>query len=183
MASNFYNPLFENSFQRFVTTMKKSINFTLRHGSEEFEIISRKGCAFLMSNGISGEAAETQMMILWRLIIKGEEFNNSPSDKTGITICLMVENKMVTMEVMKPVEESSFLKLDELDMTIQSIRGGHEIERYLKLIKPSVDLGSCIMKDMKNLELERIAYETGADIDFYVNENNILKLSAVRSFI
>jgi hypothetical protein len=36
---------------------------------------------------------------------------------------------------------------------------------------------------VNDFDLARIAYETGADIDFYVNEDNILNLSAVRSLI
>lgn len=72
-------------------------------------------------------------------------------------------------------------KLDELDRTIQVIRGGPDpFEPYINCIQASTKLNS---DNTNDYELARIAYETGAVIDFYVNEDNILNLSAVRSLI
>ena len=164
--------------------MKKSISFKLKPGNEEFEKISRKGCAFLRENGVSGDAVQTQMMILWGLIIRGKEFDSLRPANKGMTIYLLVEKKIVTVEVRKPVGESSlhnFRKLNELDKTIQLIRGGQDpLEQYRKRLQASAKFNN---DNTNDFELARIAYETGADIDFYVNEDNILNLSAVRRLI
>jgi len=161
--------------------MKKSISFKLKPGTEEFEKINQKGCAFLKANGFSGDAVQTQMMILWGLIIRGKEFDNLRPAKTGMTIYLLVDQNLVTVEVRKPVWESSLRKLNELDKTIQLIRGGqNSFEHYIKCLQASTKFNDGYTNDF---ELARIAYETGADIDFYVNEDNILNLSAVRSLI
>ena len=159
--------------------MKKSISFKLKSGTDEIKKISQKGCTFLKANGFSGDAVQTQMMILWGLIARGNEFDNLRPLKTGMTIYFLIEKNLVTVEVRKPVGESSLCKLNELDKTIQLIRGGqYPFDPYTKFPKTPSKLN---LDNANDFELFRIAYETGAVIDFYVNENNILNLSAVRS--
>lgn len=161
--------------------MKKSIIFKMKPGTEEFAKINQKGCAFLKANGVSGDAVQTQMMILWGLIIRGKEFDNLQPAKTEMTIYLLVEKSLVTVEVRKPVGESSLRKLNELDKKIQLIRGGQDpFEEYIKCIQKTTKLHG---DNTNDFELSKIAYETGAVIDFYVNEDNILNLSAVRNLI
>lgn len=161
--------------------MKKSISFKLKPGIDDVEKISQKGCTFLEANGVSGDAVQIQMMILRELITRGKDFDNLRPVKTGMTIYLLIEKNIVTVEVRKPVGESSLCKLDELDRTIQVIRGGQDpFEPCINCIQASAKLNS---DNTNDYELARIAYETGAVIDFYVNEDNILNLSAVRSLV
>lgn len=159
--------------------MKNSISFKLKSGPDEIEKVNQKGCTFLKANGFSGDAVQTQMMILWGLITRGNEFDNLCLLKTGMTIYFLIEKNLVTVEVRKPVGESSLCKLNEFDKTIQLLRGGQYLfEPYPKFINAPSKLN---FENANDFELFRIAYETGAVIDFYVNENNILNLSAVRS--
>ena len=161
--------------------MKKSISFKFKPGNDEIEKINQKGCAFLKANGVSSDAVQIQRMILWGLITRGKDLDNLPPTKTEMTIYLLIENNQVTVEVRKQVGESSLIKLNELDKTIQLIRGGQNpFEPYIGCPQASTKLNNKIANDVK---LAQIAYETGAVIDFYVNEDNILNLSAVRSLV
>lgn len=84
------------------------------------------------------------------------------------------------MEVSKPVNESSYSRLNELDKTIQWISGYQDpFEPYtIKLSEVSAHSPN---RKTNGFELARIAYEAGAILDFYVSEDNILNLSAVRN--
>ena len=134
----------------------------------------------MRSHGVSYDAVQTQMMILRELIAKGEQFSDLQPEKNEMTVFLMVEKNSVTVEVQKPVGESSFSKLNELDKTIQLIQGCQDPfgPYIIKRREASAKLNG---DNVNDFELARIAYETGAVIDFYINENNILNLSAVKS--
>lgn len=160
--------------------MKKSINFKLKPGNDEIKKISKKGCRFLRANGFSDDVVQTQMLILRGLIARGKKFNDLRSVKTEMTIYLLIEKNSVTVEVRKPVAESSLNNLNDLDRTIQLIRGYQDpFEPYIMARQKASAKSSS--DHANDLELARIAYETGAVIDFYVNEDSILNLSAVRS--
>ena len=160
--------------------MKKSILFNLKLNDNEIDKAGKKGSNFLKSHGFSNETVQAQIMILRELINNGKKFETPSSSDSEMTVFLLVEEKAITVEVRKAVEESSQRQLNELDKTIQWIRGYQDpFEPYLKkLTEISEDSNS---SEANVIGLARIAYETGAILDFFVSEDNILNLSAVRS--
>jgi hypothetical protein len=80
---------------------------------------------------------------------------------------------------MNPINEAGFERLKELDITIQFIRGYQDpFEAFMitqKEASPNPPFGHS-----NALDLSRIAYEEMAIIDFFVNEDNYLQLSAIR---
>jgi len=84
------------------------------------------------------------------------------------------------VEVRQAVEKSFQRQLDELDKTIQWIRVyGDPFEPYMKKLREECENPN--NHKANGIGLARIAYEAGAILDFFVSEDNILNLSAVRN--
>ncbi len=160
--------------------MKKSIVFNLRLNDSEIDQAGEKGSQFLKSHGFSNETVQAQVMIIKELINNGKKFETPASLENEVTVFVLVEETAITVEVRKAIEESYQRQLDELDRTIQWIRGYQDpFEPYLKKLR---EQSANSKNDESNgIGLARIAYEAGAILDFFVSEDNILNLSAVRN--
>ena len=109
----------------------------------------------------------------------GKSLGDLRRDRHGLAR-LLVEEKTITVEVRQAVEESYQRQLNELDKTIQWIRGYQDpFEPYMKGLRANSKF-SC-NSEIDAMGLARIAYEAGAILDFFVSEDNILNLSAVRN--
>jgi hypothetical protein len=160
--------------------MKNSIMFNLKLNDNEIDKAGEKSSNFLKSHGFSNETVHAQIMILEELINNGKKFEHPTSTESEITVFLLVEEKTITVEVRKAVEESFQRQLNELDKTIQWIRiYGDPFEPYMKKLREKAENSN--NRDANGIGLARIAYEAGAILDFFVSEDNILNLSAVRS--
>jgi hypothetical protein len=159
--------------------MTKSIRFNLKPGDTEIEMVREKGSDFLKAHGFSDNTVQTQMTILHQLIRSGRKFDNLMTSENEMAVLLLIEKNAIIVEVSKPVNESSYSQLDELDKTIQSIRRWGPSKPYTigcnKICNNSRDF------EAERFELAKIAYEEGAVLDFYVSEDSILNLSAVRN--
>ena len=160
--------------------MKKSIKFNLKLNDIEIDKAGEKSSTFLKSHGFSNKTVQAQIMILRELINNGKKFENPNTLETEMTVLLFVEEKTITVEVRQAVEESFQRQLDELDKTIQWIRVyGDPFEPYMKKLREECENPN--NHEANGIGLARIAYEAGAILDFFVSEDNILNLSAVRS--
>lgn len=151
--------------------MTKSIRFNLKPDEYEIETVREKGSDFLIAHGFSDDTVKTQMTILHQLISSGRKFDNLMAPKKEMTVLLLVEKNAIVVEVSKPVNESSYSQLDELDKTIQSMRrwGNQEpFEPYTiacsEICSNSQDF------EAEGFELAKIAFEEGAVLDFYVKK-------------
>ena len=162
--------------------MTKSVRFNLKPGDYEVETVREKSSAFLKSNGFSDDTVQTQMTILHQLISSGRKFGNLMASENEMTVLLLIEKNAIIVEVSKPVHESSHSQLDKLDKTIQSIRGwGYQdfFESYA--VKYREVCENSLNFEAEGFELARVANEEGAVLDFYVSEDSILNLSAVKN--
>jgi len=160
--------------------MKNSIMFNFKLNDTEIDEAGEKGSNFLTSHGFTNDTVQAQIMILKELINNGKQFENTTAPDDEITVFFLVEDKAITVEIRKTVEESNQRQLNELDKTIQLIRGYQApFEPYIKKLRENP--GISISSDAYGIGLARIAYEAGAVLDFFVDEDNILNLSAVRS--
>ena len=162
--------------------MTKSIQFSLKRSDFEIETVREKGRKFLKSHGFSDNTVQTQMTILQQLINSGRKFDNLVASKDEMTVLLLIEENAIIVEVSKPINESSFSQLDALDKTIQSTRTWG----YQEPFKPCAIDDRQPSRNSQDFEAEgfdlaRIVYEEGAVLDFYVSEDKILNLSAVRN--
>jgi len=160
--------------------MKNSILFNLKLNDTEIDQAGKKGLSFLKSHGFTNDTVQAQIMILKELINNGKQFEKTSAPNDEITVFFLVEEKAITVEIRKPVKESNQRQLNDLDKTIQLIRGYQDpFEPYMKKLRENP--GNSINSDAYGIGLAKIAYEAGAVLDFFVDEDNILNLSAVRS--
>jgi hypothetical protein len=161
--------------------MQTSIKINLRPDGHEIDKAGEKSGDFLKSHGFSDDAIHAQVKILTELIHNGIRYGKfSPSENT-ITAHINITENTITFEVKNPVDETCFERLKELDKTIQFIKGYQDpFEAYLLKQKEASQNSTC--SEANGLGLARIACEGKAIVDFFVSEDNILNLSAVKKF-
>ena len=161
--------------------MNKSIKFKFRPNSRDIKKVSEKSTEFLRLNGFSDQTVESQDIIIRELTRKGKNLANLGSSDIEMTLLLLIDKNTITVEIKKPIKESGNEQLDNLDKTIQWIRGYQDpFEPYMIKLREASDRPNEF--DANGLELAKIAYKAGAILDFYVSEDNILNISAVRNY-
>ena len=158
--------------------MKKTMEFNLKSNIGEIKKLEQKSSNFLKYHGYSDDTVQAQIMILRELLISGKKFEDLRPSEFQTSVNLHIEDHAITVEVKKSVCESAYSKLEDLDKTIQWIRGYQDpLENYT--INLAAAYGTSHITGTNALGLARIAHEADAIIDFYVSEDNILNLSAV----
>ena len=158
--------------------MKKTMEFSLKSNGDEIKELEQKSSYFLKYQGYSDDTIQTQILILRELINSCKQFKDLRPSEFEIFVQLHIENNTITLEVKKSVCESAYGKLEELDKTIQWIRGSQDpLERYMTNIAEASDVSH--IAGTNGLGLARITQEADTIIDFYVSEDSILNLSAV----
>ena len=95
-----------------------------------------------------------------------------------VIVVINLQRDTVTIEVFNPVNKKAMKDLTRLDKTIQWIRGYQDpFEAYIERLK---EVAKKPLHDKESgIGLVRIAYEGKAWLDFFVDDNNILNVSAV----
>ena len=154
------------------------MEFSLKSNGDEIKELEQKSSYFLKYQGYSDDTIQTQILILRELINSCKQFKDLRPSEFEIFVQLHIENNTITLEVKKSVCESAYGKLEELDKTIQWIRGSQDpLERYMTNIAEASDVSH--IAGTNGLGLARITQEADTIIDFYVSEDSILNLSAV----
>jgi hypothetical protein len=117
-------------------------------------------------------------MVIGELLDNALKFGCYMNSDNMITYSIEINDEKVIMEVKNPINEHDEYHLRRLDKTIQWIRGHQNpLEAYMKKTK---EIASLPKDDPeKGFGLVRIAYEGKSIIDFYVNSENIISVSAV----
>jgi hypothetical protein len=159
--------------------VKNSIKLNVKPMGQEMEKMRQKTGSFMKSHGISDDAVHAQFRLIRELIKTATKYGNfSPAD-TEIMVNVQVDENTITVEINNPINEADFERLKELDKTIQFIRGYQDpFEAFMKTQKKASIYPP--HGHSNALDLSRIAYEENAILDFFVNEDNILQLSAIR---
>lgn len=160
--------------------IEKSITFNLSPDGGEIENAGQKSSRFLKTHGFSEEAVDIQVMILRELINNGLKYGKCKPKADKIAVNISIEENTITFEVKKSVDETCCERLKELDKAIQFIRGYQDpFEAYI--LKQKEAFQDTSSSEPNGLGLARIAYEGNAILDFFVSEDNILNLYAVRN--
>ena len=159
--------------------MTKPLNFSIKEIFDEHENFTIEIQNLLKYQKLSLAEIKTQIMIIKGLVETAVQLDDVRNNDGELTIRLFIEQKSVTVEVSKPVSESSYSRLEKMDKVIQRIRGYQcPFEPYVTVLK-EISSGSKSNQSIAQ-GLTKLACETGAVLDFFVTEDNILFLSAVR---
>ena len=143
------------------------------------EKIRRRTGNFMKSQGISDDGIHAQFRIIRELIKTGTKYGSFSSADPEIMVSVQVDENIITVEIMNPINEAGFERLKELDQTIQFIRGYQDPFEAFMRTQIETSIKSPLDHSIA-LDLSKIAYEEKAILDFFVNEDNYLQLSAIR---
>jgi ankyrin repeat protein len=159
--------------------MKKSIqsNFIFNKGEADRQM--EKIIALLKAHDCSDDFTRTQIEIIEQLIESGSHFGMENTDNLETTVSLCIEEREITVEIKRKVTESDYGKLEDLDRTIQRIRGCQTPYRpNMANFRPAHSHAK--NNSVNGFELSGLVFDAGVDFDFYVDEEDILNLFAVR---
>jgi len=160
--------------------MQPMLKLQIEPDWEEVDRVRERSAAFLGEQGLPEEAIYALSMVVCELTENAVKYGSFDTDTHEIGVTLSRGPKAVTVEVKSPVAHADDTSVGKLDYTIQWIRGYQDpFEAYLERLK------EVSMQNMTSTEsglgLVRIAYEGHSILDFYVDDQNILAVSAVYS--
>ena len=158
--------------------MERSKILNLKPKWEKIENIRVTSDQFLSQAGVSSEKVQAVTMVISELIENAIKYGCYSPSEAKIVVKINVDIDMITIEVIHPVEKGHYRHLKELDRSIQWIRGFQDpFEAYIEKVQ---EVSKKPLKDEESgLGLARIAYEGQSIIDFFLNEDNQLSVSAV----
>lgn len=121
-------------------------------------------------------------MIACELVENAIKYGNARKGREEVVLYLKLADERVLVQVTNPVNEKSRRDLRELDKTIQWARGFQDpFEAYVERVRA---ISSEPLEMSKScLGIVRIAYEGRAALDFYIDEDGSLSVSAVSTIV
>jgi hypothetical protein len=160
--------------------MQNNLTLTMKPDWDKIEGIRQSSGEFLKSNKLANNIVEAITMVVSELVENAIKYGSYHGDET-VSISLSIDKKIIIIEVTNPIDESAIPYLRHLDETIQWIRGYQDpFESYIIKLR---QISSKPFNDMESgLGLVRISFEGRSILDFYVNENKMLNVSAVYNY-
>lgn len=159
--------------------MKSAKTIIIDPNWEEIEKARNQISQFLIDNHIPENLGHAATMVFSELNENGIKYGNfNPGDRVESHVT--INGHLITIEVIHAIDPANLAHLNKLDQMIQWIRGYQDpFEAYINKLK-EISKKPISDKD-SGLGLVRIAYEGGAILDFFINEDNKLNVSAVLS--
>jgi len=160
--------------------MQSMLKLQIEPDWDEVDRVRERSAAFLGEQGLTDEAIYALSMVVCELTENAVKYGTFDSSAHEIGVTVSLGPKAVTVEVTSPVAHADDDIVGKLDYTIQWIRGYQDpFEAYLERLK---EVSTQHMTSPESgLGLVRIAYEGHSILDFYVDDQNILAVSAVYS--
>ncbi len=157
--------------------MKTEFNQIINPDWNEIDRLYNAANDFFFSY-FNAEYTEMFTMITCELAENSIKYGDFKNNINKIEINVKIIDKRIYILVKNPVGEFAKPYLTELDKTIQWVRGFQDpYEAYIERLK------EISMEPFDNnksgLGLVRISYEGRATLDFFINEEKILNVSAV----
>lgn len=155
--------------------MTTDFEFSIRPDWDEIGGANEQTEGYLRSLPLSDDSVYTCTMVVCELMENGIKYG--VADEL-IHIAVKMTDDLVRIQVENTVDSQSLSYLNELDRTLQWIRGVQDpyqafLERIRQISREPLEGGK------SNLGLIRIAHEGRANLDFILKENNRLSVSAM----
>ena len=161
--------------------MSENLALVLEPQWEQIEVVRDRCHGFLLERNLHTDVIDAVTMVACELVENAVKYGSYGDATAKITVDVEVAASGLTVEVTNPVGKEDAANLTRLDRMIQWIRGYQDpFQAYLERLK-EVSVQSMDSEE-SGLGLVRIAYEGQSIIDFYVNELDILAVSAVHQF-
>lgn len=159
--------------------MDQWLRLAVRPEWSEIEGIRGRARAFLDGFGFGPEVVDAVAMVTCELVENAIKYGEFRRPEDSIHVLIAVDAHAVTVEVKNRVSEKpQHSNLQRLDEMIQWIRGFQDpFQAYLERLK--VVSGQSLTSKESGLGLVRIAYEGQCILDFFVDAQDVLAVSAV----
>jgi hypothetical protein len=133
---------------------------------------------YLESTELSAEMANRYTMVACELTENGIKYGSFEANGAAVHVLIKLDGAGISVEVTNPIGEGTRSYLHELDHTIQWIRGFQDpFEAYIERMRAISH--EPLEVDRSGLGLVRITYEGRSALDFFVEEDSTLSVSAV----
>lgn len=155
--------------------MNDVLSFSIQPNWHEIARINDQTQAFLRQTDLPETAIDTYTMVICELLENGIKYG---SDGENIDVTVIIGDADISIQVDNTVSSDNRPHLAELDRTLQWIRGVQDpyqayLDRIREISREPMNMArSC-------LGLVRIAYEGRASIDFILDDNDRLSVSAL----
>jgi hypothetical protein len=161
--------------------MSEVLHLSVRPQWEQVDTARQETVLFLRRHHLHEEAIHAATMIVCELTENATKYGFFDGEEVAIRISVSVTPGAVTVEVKSPVAKGCDDHLKRLDRAVQWIRGFQSpFEAYLERLK-EISAQSLESRE-SGLGLARVAYEGQSILDFFVNEHDVLAVSAVHRF-
>ncbi len=158
--------------------MSAELVMTVSPDWKELERVNSTAFEFLRKQHLTDECVNRFTMVICELVENGIKYGSRELNGATVQVQIRITENNFTVEVSNPFNASSLPFLHELDHTLQWVRGFQDpFEAYLARMKAISHEAPEANKS--GLGIARIAYEGRASLDFFVNDNNTLNVSAV----
>lgn len=158
--------------------MNTSLKLTKKPDWDKIEEVRAESSQFLTTHKFSEEQAHSLIMVISELMENSIKYGDYSISDSMVEILVNIKKSMIEIEVLNPVANTEKRHLQNLDKTIQWIRGYQDpFEAFIEKLR---NVSKKPLHDMESgLGLVRIAYEGKAVLDFFVGEDNRLNVSAI----
>ncbi len=160
--------------------MGNTLKISIQPEWDQLESVREKTNIFLEELGLMGNLIHSSVMVISELMENSIKYGYFASPETKVDVSLEFSKNSIMVEVSNPVNEDSLPDLEELDRMIQWIRGyQNPFEAYVERLK---EISKKPLHDKASgLGIVRIAYEGKVTLDFFVSEQDLLTVSAIRN--
>lgn len=158
--------------------MNNEIRMSIKPEWDNIEEVRVQTGTFLKMQKIHEDVMDAVIMNISELLENAIKYGNFANGVTDIIATVSISERDITVEVKSPVKDEDDRHFRRLDKIVQWVRGyQNPFEAYIEKIK-EVSLQP-IDDNQSGLGIVRIAYEGQSIIDFFVNDDNIISVSAV----
>ena len=159
--------------------MANTLKIEIAPDWDELERIRLEAGQFLERHGLADQVNHSTVMVLSELLENSVKYGSFSRKTDKVSVTLDLSPELITVEVSNPISDSSLPDLATLDKMIQWVRGFQDpFEAYVKRLR---EISKKPLDDKESgLGIVRIAYEGKVALDFFVGDNDLLTVSAVR---
>jgi hypothetical protein len=158
--------------------MHPTLHLSVRPRWEEIDAAREEAVAYLRQHDYGDAVVNAAGMIVCELAENATKYGAFAEPNQRIHIALTRRDGTLIIEVKSPVDAGDDENLRRLDRTVQWIRGfQNPFEAYLERLKEVS--GQSLESRESGLGLVRIAYEGQSALDFFLDEHDVLAVSAV----
>ncbi len=158
--------------------MENIMNLKIAPEWDNLETVRVRTEEFLKDKNLSRDIIDSIIMNISELMENAVKYGRFDDKIKDIAASVTVTDNDIIVEVKSPVKDEDDFHFKRLDKIIQWIRGyQNPFEAYIEKLKEVAVQPVC--ESESGIGIIRIAYEGQSILDFYIDDNGIISVSAV----